>query len=139
MKDKKKTKHIAHITVDHRIPKSISLARNLEYHSIMVARIVGVRHEASEFEDLHTFVMRFFNTLDIWEWDQNYVVVNSDIHGVPCGSTLRFDLFTSGPVGMESGACDRELLSHLRSKVGQHRKAKKVWIAHYDISTALPH
>jgi hypothetical protein len=104
----------------------------------MVATVVAVRHQASEFEDLHTFIKRFFNTLDVWEWDQGYVVVNSDIHGVPCGSTLRFDLFTSGPVGMKSGAADRELLSQLRSRLGQHRKAKKVWIVHYDISTALP-
>ena len=47
-----------------------------------------VYHSPTEVGNLHAFVNRLMQTLDMWDETRGFVVINEEVHGVPVGSVL---------------------------------------------------
>ena len=64
-----------------------------ESFQFKLCQLQSVYHSPAEIGNLHAFVNRLMQTLDMWDEAHGFVVINEEVHGVPVGSVLLWPHF----------------------------------------------
>ena len=92
-----------------------------------------VYHNNEELTDLAGFVNKLLTTLDVWDAQLGFVVINEAVHCVPVGSVLLWPHLRLTKTMLESGAAEEVLKKSMMSHFGRMRKDKNNFQIGYDV------
>ena len=95
--------------------------------------IKTVYYGPNDLKDTNDFVENLIRTLDVWDEQKGFAVMNEGIHGVPVGSILLWPHMRFHIDAFLSGAAENALRRSMKSHMGKMKKDQTAFQLNYYI------